>query len=316
MGHKGHYVWDTRGLRSGEYAVAARIDDSRRGNGMIVAWAPGTVIIDDTTPPPAPVLKGMQPLDDALIVTWWAAQTRTWPATVWNTPFLTGRRVFPVLQKVRNVLPKAGINGALLERVRLGGLLNGFTSEICVRSYDASGNVSPCTPVRFTLPPRPGRNPFSDVRRVTAVMEASRTGLPLLNVKWLQPADGKPQGYLLYYQPVGCMIPGAKSVATQGKSPIDVGNVLTYQLTGLTFGQRYLIGVRGYAANGYIGPMHSIVVNYVKPPIATRMDYRSVGRDLRRQRWQRRLRRRWPDQRREYQGDEAESRRQRRRRLL
>ncbi|MFQ5893916.1 MAG: hypothetical protein ACE5H5_06345, partial [Nitrospinota bacterium] len=47
------FLWDTSGLASGEYAVGARIDDHHHGNGHIVSWAPGSVVITDTTPPPA-----------------------------------------------------------------------------------------------------------------------------------------------------------------------------------------------------------------------------------------------------------------------
>ena len=40
--------------------------------------------------------------------------------------------------------------------------------------------------------------------------------------------------------------------------------IAAYQLTGLTLGQRYLIGVRGYAANGYVGPMVTKIVSFVQ----------------------------------------------------
>ena len=49
-----NFQWDVSGLASGEYAVGARIDDHLKANGHIVAWAPGTIVISDTTPPPVP----------------------------------------------------------------------------------------------------------------------------------------------------------------------------------------------------------------------------------------------------------------------
>jgi hypothetical protein len=93
-------------------------------------------------------------------------------------------------------------------------------------------------------------------RRITALGGGDPSGATELQVDWLSPdvSTGIPAGYLLSYNPAGCILPGASSLANEGSSPIDVGNVLSYDLTGLTVGQTYRLEVNGYMANGYVGP--------------------------------------------------------------
>jgi hypothetical protein len=255
------YAWDTRGLASGEYRIGARIDDHRKGNGHLVSWAPGTVIINDTTPPPAPTFVGNEFVEDeGLVVTW----ERLSPD---QAPDLAGYLVeytFPnwdnsSLPMVRNVLPRGKTptiaDGAVVfnpehVQARLGGLLSGFTTEVCVRAYDASGNIGPCENIVIKLPPRPITTPKGPPQRVAL----SSTAAPALRVNWAPPANWTPAGYMLAYTPVGCLVPGASKVATQGPSPLKPGNVLATELTGLTPGQRYTVAVSGYANNGFVGP--------------------------------------------------------------
>ncbi|MEJ2736419.1 MAG: hypothetical protein P8189_23105, partial [Anaerolineae bacterium] len=139
----GTYTWDTNGLASGEYAVGGRIDDHANANGPIVAWAPGSIVINDTTPPPAPEILTQIDLPDALLVIWLRDN---------DTPDLAGYLVeytipawdeaAPQLDRVRRMLPHSPDQWPWFERIRLGGLLAGQPTTVCVRAYDASGNVS------------------------------------------------------------------------------------------------------------------------------------------------------------------------------
>ncbi len=266
--NQGTYAWDTNGLASGEYAVGGRIDDHFKANGHIVAWAPGTVVISDTTPPPVPNILGEVDLKDALIVIWERDNT---------TPDLAGYLVEHTipdwdetasqLPRVRRMLPNSPSQWPWFERIRLGGLLSGQPVTVCVRAYDASGNVSACESFIHTvaLDPRPT---LGAPRRLRASCRRNPlTGQTELQVDWQppDPSTGTPAGYALGYNLAGCVVPGASSLADQGPSPIDVGNVLAYALTGLTVGQTYRIGVSGYTDDGYVGPQTSAYVLCVDP---------------------------------------------------
>jgi hypothetical protein len=254
----GHYEWDTSGLAAGEYAVVARVDDHSNGNGHVAAWAAGTVVISDTTAPPVPTLLAPSPVKDGLIVRWNRDLT-----TADLAGYLVEYTIPPwnespaQLPRQRRVLPSGSDSGQwlLFEAVRLGGLLNGQPVTVCVRSYDASGNISGCTP--FTLPlPTANRGPVGPPRRinVTVVPAPAAQPVPMFQVTWFAPLTGGAAGYLLSYAPVGCILPAVQRIATEGRSPIDVGNVLSYNLRGLTPGQLYRVGVRAYDADLNVSP--------------------------------------------------------------
>jgi len=262
----GTYTWDTSGLASGEYAVGGRIDDHAKANGHIVAWAPGSLVISDTTPPPVPTIAGQIDLKDAVIVNWWRDDT---------TPDLSGYIVeytipdwdagATQLPRVRRVLPHSPDQAPWWERVRLGGLLTGQPTTVCVRAYDASGNVSDCNEFTHFLPI--DRLPvLGPPRLIEAYGDYDAIGdQTLLRVDWQSPdpATGIPAGYALSYNLAGCILPGAGSLADQGSSPIDVGNVLAYDLSGLTVGQTYRVAVKGYTADGYLGPRAETTVLFM-----------------------------------------------------
>jgi hypothetical protein len=171
------------------------------------------------------------------------------------------------LPRVRRVLPHSPDQWPWWERVRLGGLLTGQPTTVCVRAYDASGNVSDCDPFTHYLPV--DRPPvLGPPRRITAHGEYDPAGGPtVLRVDWMSPdpATGTPAGYALSYNLAGCVLPGASSLAEQGSSPIDVGDTLLYHLTGLTVGQTYRLAVNGYTANGYVGPQAETTILFVAP---------------------------------------------------
>lgn len=76
----------------------------------------------------------------------------------------------------------------------------------------------------------------------------------VFDLNWMPPATGGPvAGYLVGYGPAGCLLPEVDAVAEEGQTPIDVGNTLNYQLSGLTPGQRYTLGVAAYTGNRFVG---------------------------------------------------------------
>ena len=261
----GSYAWDTSHLAAGEYAIAARLDDRFAGNGTVVSWAPGTVVITDTTPPPAPNILSLTPIHDALIVEFERP----------NVPDLAGylieytipRPDEPPRMMTRRLNPRgkwyAYIFGQQIwfdgtEQVRLGGLLNGFTTQLCIRAYDNSGNVGPCHNVEVELPRMPSPR-LGAPQNVTVRIQDSG----FLHVLWSPPATGgPPAGYLVAYAPFGCHMPEVRLVADQGPAPINVGSMTDTILSGLTPGQFYTLGVAAYDSNGTIGPTAGVIARY------------------------------------------------------
>jgi hypothetical protein len=143
------------------------------------------------------------------------------------------------------------------EEVRLGLLMNNFTTDICVRAYDNSANVGPCSNIQVEIPRAPDE-PMGPPENLATAMQ--RTGLKL---SWDVPATGPTvHGYLVAYAPHGCEMPEVVTIANEGASPLDVGNVLTVNLSGLTPGQLYAIGVAAYDANDSIGPVAGAIARY------------------------------------------------------
>ncbi|MBC8162978.1 MAG: hypothetical protein H7Z42_17355, partial [Roseiflexaceae bacterium] len=254
----GSYLWDTSGLASGEYAIGARIEDHVHGNGPVTAWAAGSILINDTTPPDVPTINGVFDGNDGLIVAWTRPAQRDLAGyqIEYNIPSWNPNN--PQRQRIQRVLPRGAATNDLwkTDQARLGGLLGTQQTTVCVRSYDASGNLSGCTPFTST----PARNPAPPTAaptrlRVTPV-RANLSGAPMgaLNVQWAAPGGPTPAGYVVGFAPTGCRLPDATSAAAQGRSPIDVGNTLLYQLSGLTLGQRYRVTVAAYNGAKLVGP--------------------------------------------------------------
>ena len=260
----GAFAWDTRGLASGRYAVGARIDDHLNGNGHVVAWAPGSVTVSDTTPPPAPtvLITSFVAVKDALLVGWVADLNTpdlagylisytipSWDVEAGGPPLTRARRLTPSSPERLLKLPFM----PLLERARLGGLLNGAGTTLCVRAFDASGNLSDCTPIYHRLPPD-GNGRIGPVEELAASMVGVRTGA-LLRLTWRPPLQGTPAGYLVDFAPTACKRPGATAIAVQGTPAQFVGDTTVYTLTGLTPAQMYRFDVRAVTAEGYAGPV-------------------------------------------------------------
>jgi len=256
--HLGNYAWDTKGLASGEYAIGALIDDHLNANGHIVSWAPGTIVINDTTPPPVPLFAGIIAVKGGAIITWWKDLV---------TPDLAGYLVdytFPdwdlttPLQRMRRVIPGANVGPGFLdlfERVRLGGLPITISipinTEICVRAYDASGNVSDCEVVVYTMPEALDER----LGPVSAFYPGNTYLDGIIDLYWDVPTFGNADGYLLGYKPTRCLLPGAVDVANEGPPPIVLyPPPFDFTLSGLTPGQWYKFWIQPFNYLGDIGP--------------------------------------------------------------
>jgi len=255
----GSYPWDTRSLAAGEYAVGARLDDHAKGNGHIVVWAPGTIVITDTTPPPVPVIANTIPVVYGLIVIWQRDTT---------TPDLAGYQIeyrIPALNAdgyivtTRRIPPSHEDKDPLYERVRLGGLLYNMTTLICVRAYDATGNLSGCNVYGAAMP----EGPAPRVGPPTGVVVLVQ-GSGSVTATWNSPA-GNISGHLFSYRPSRCIAADAARSANEGPSPIVTGRFNTVALTGLTIGQTYEFMIRPYDDQFDLGPAVTINTMLIDP---------------------------------------------------
>ena len=254
----GTYVWDTSGLASGEYAIGARIEDYIHGNGPVTAWAAGSILINDTTPPDVPTITGTFDGDDGLIVAWTRPLQRDLAGYQIEYSIPDWSPNNPQRLRIERILPRGAPSNDLwkTDQARLGGLLGTQQTTVCVRSYDASGNISGCVPFTSAPARNPLPSPFAPNRLHVTPVDGNRAGPPVsaLKVDWFAAGGPTPAGYVLSFAPTGCRLPNATSVATQGRSPIDVGSTLLYQLIGLTPGQRYRVTVAAYNGAKLVGP--------------------------------------------------------------
>jgi hypothetical protein len=244
----GSYNWDTRGLASGEYQVGMRIVDEVKSNGTVVSWAPGTVLIQDTTPPPKPVYLSKQKHLDGLIVRWQRDDTTPDLAGYWIEYRIPDWSQNNELQKSLRVLPLPKKSSPLFQSARMGGLFGGLPGNnvvFCIHAYDASGNVSECDQIveEYPLDEEP---PLGRVTRLE--LRPTPTNF---TATWTPPAGGGEDGYLVSYAPTGCVLPAVQALADEDSSPlVQPGTLAT--LTGLTVGQRYRLGVRAYNLAGQV----------------------------------------------------------------
>ena len=260
----GSYPWDTRSLAAGEYAVGARLDDHAKGNGHIVVWAPGTIVITDTTPPPVPTVVNTIPVVYGLIVIW---QRNT------TTRDLAGYQIeyrIPALNAngyittTRRVPPSLASKDPFFERARLGGLLNNLTTPICVRAYDATGNLSGCNVYEGVMPEQPPLR-VGEPTEIIVLVRGLVQGANVVTVTWGSPA-GNISGYLFGYRPAGCILPDVKRTANEGPSPITTSSTnRLVSLTGLTVGQTYEFTIQAYDNQYDLGPAATLRVMLVDP---------------------------------------------------
>ena len=248
--------WKIDSLAAGEYKVGLRVDDHFQGNGQTVRWAPGTVVVVDNEPPPIPTVLEPTQIPDGLYVNWERDDL---------TPDLAGflveyeipgyRATDPYIPVTRRVVQPPKLEAQPYNQIRLGGLMMSVTTlpdlirpTLCVRAYDASGNVSGCTPFEVVMEEE-ADSPYLGPPQYLGVSNDNGA----LSVSWEPPLIGSPFGYLLHYAPIGCGDGETHTIAFEGESPIDVENTITYLLNGLAFNQTYLIEVQGYLENGILG---------------------------------------------------------------
>jgi hypothetical protein len=240
----GSYLWDTRGLASGEYLVGGRINDIRRSNGIITDWAPGTIVINDTTPPPVPSGVALHHYQGDNLMASWNSDLTTPDLAGYLVQYWIPGPTYDVDADDRvfhSLRLSPSPNGWLWfnrEWAHLTGILDATLNAyngtaVCVRAYDASGNLSGCTAVPLVFP-LPEDVPLDAPEQ----FEVVPVGGQYFHLAWAEPPIAA--GYVVRYGPAGCPVPGAATVAEPGRSPIVfIPPEYNLDLSGLTPNQLY-----------------------------------------------------------------------------
>ncbi len=227
------FQFDGRALTEGDYWIVGWIDDGR--NLPVRTVSPGTLSISDQTAPAVPVIEGSINGDLAVRVQWAAVAD----------PDLSGYRLYYGLAETFSDTLDIGA----LSHHDAEGLLNGEQYQFKVAAYDFDGNLSlPSAPVLGqpeafgdNLPPDPPDSLWVSVQPPGG-----------LSISWSPVPDAL--SYMLYYgnraQP-----PYGGSEAVEGQSPIDVGGVTAFSLSGLEAGATCFVTVAARDAVDNIGSL-------------------------------------------------------------
>ncbi len=129
-------------------------------------------------------------------------------------------------------------------------LFSNQTNKISVRYVDNVGNESP---EEFVLWRHDDLAPNGPTEKVVTSGDRS------LRIKWNESTSGDVGGYLVHY---GYDANFGGTFAEQGDSPIDVGKVTTYTLTGLTNDMPVYIGIAAYDKTEVPGPNEGVPNGY------------------------------------------------------
>lgn len=116
---------------------------------------------------------------------------------------------------------------------------DGQNNTLQIRAIDCAGNAGPADFVNITYDSVPPNGP-------TNLHVENRNGR--VDISWTASASADTAGYLLYYGAVNSPNPSdyAGSFAAQGASPIAVGNVAHFSLTGLQNGTPFYVALVAY----------------------------------------------------------------------
>ncbi len=119
--------------------------------------------------------------------------------------------------------------------------VSGMWFQIAANLYtDGSGTKTPVLTeiiVQYTEedPPRPPVKVFAEA------------GNGYVDLSWLASAGVSPDGYMIYYGDASGEYLG--EIAVQGRSPVDVGQTLSYRISGLQNGKIYYFAIAAYTYN-------------------------------------------------------------------
>ncbi|MCB0036832.1 MAG: fibronectin type III domain-containing protein, partial [Anaerolineales bacterium] len=272
------YDWNIEGLPTGEYQVFYRLENAAAmvvngcGEGyeysnnpttagcntMLASglpmvgeaiYLPDLITIIDTIPPAAPQISNGYPEDETSVVVRWEPNSE---------PDLAGYRVTctqPQLSRTVRVSASIEGNSTLKESVRVVGLDAGVPAACSVVAYDNSFNISSASADVNVTPT--GNVPAPPVQVVELVA-------PTLNPNDVQINWGSVINANGYYVLINKLLGDDNRArshsaalfdgrATALNSPIDVGDVNSYLLTGLEAGATYEIQVKAYDADGRVG---------------------------------------------------------------
>ena len=169
---------------------------------------------------------------------------------------VTGYKIFRDGTEIANSLTTSYSNN---------GLTASTTYIYRVSAYDAAGNLSSqSSPTSVTTQTAPDTEPPTIPQSLNAsVISANEVAL-----SWDDSSDNTGvAGYKVYYKQGDMSSPLDGTGATEGSSPIDVGDVITASVSGLTNGVTYYFAVTAYDAAGNESDDSNIVSNQWMPEL-------------------------------------------------
>lgn len=218
----------------------------------------GSIIYLDTTPPAAPVLTNVRAQGETSVMVRWQTNDERDLAGYLVTCQQAG-----VLRQMRQTPHYPG-SSMLREAAQVNGLNAGVMAACFVQAYDATGNLSGVSLTSTAVPT--GDVPLPPA--VPVAVAGFGSGIGSIKLNWANSGNA-PAGFLLFYglssgsqfsQFTAHQFTGGLSSVTsgtgggfqanEGASPLDVGAVQSFTLTGLPVGATYNLWVKAYDAEG------------------------------------------------------------------
>ncbi|MFO7537796.1 MAG: fibronectin type III domain-containing protein, partial [Chloroflexota bacterium] len=219
----------------------------------------GSIVYEDVVAPAAPVLANVRAQAETSVMVRWEPNSER---------DLAGYLVTcqqPGLTRQARLTPHYPGSSSLHEAVQVNGLDAGVMATCFVQAYDATGNLSAASATDMAEPT--GNVPLPPAAPVS--VGGLSQGVNNLTLSW--GTDDNPVGFLVFYELVGTA-PGGRVAGTlplagpgggfragEGASPLDVGAVQSFTLTGLPTGATYKLWVKAYDAEGRTSPASEVV---------------------------------------------------------
>ena len=218
---RGAYDWATTGLANGSYQLTARIDDgintipasvnddpcsaggglptlhafdANRFPGTVVITATGSVMLNDTAPPPTPSGLALTGVDGAILARWDAPTSAKVAAyrVRWGRPSGVSTIVLLDVHEQR-------VTATTAPTLRLGGLENGTPYGVEIAALDANGNESALTPFSIATPD----GTTASLPEMPSAFTKTQVTATSASFTWNAGAGAAPAGYRLFFTRLG-----------------------------------------------------------------------------------------------------------------
>ncbi|MFK5926442.1 MAG: fibronectin type III domain-containing protein [Desulfuromusa sp.] len=181
----------------------------------------------------------------------------SWDASTDNTA-VTGYKIFRNGTEIAN---------STTTTYRNNGLTASTTYTYRISAYDTAGNLSAQSSAATSTTPAA---PDTEAPTIPQDLNANVISANVVDLSWDDSSDNTAViGYRVYYKQGNMNSPLDGTGATEGSSPIDVGDVITTSVSGLDRDTVYYFAVTAYDAAGNESQYSTIVSNQWMPELLT-----------------------------------------------